>query len=162
MIPHEDKGHLRQPCGWLLGVARRGEFWYTMLAVAQETDLEDNSTKPLPGQVGGSLFGFASRRPTTRSPRDFPVPGSHCHARVGKLELLNLAGGFPAKRTLLITAIPRRQKTSHPNLDHETHPSTGSGQAKGHERREMLSCSKPPWTTTLQMARSWLEKRRKV
>jgi len=32
----------------------------------------------------------------------------------GKFELLNLAGGFPAKRTLLVTAISRCQKTSHP------------------------------------------------
>jgi hypothetical protein len=32
----------------------------------------------------------------------------------GKFEFLNLAGGFPAKRTLLVTAIPRCQKTSHP------------------------------------------------
>jgi hypothetical protein len=39
----------------------------------------------------------------------------------GKSELLNLAGGFPAKRTLLVIAIPRCQKTSHPNLNHETH-----------------------------------------
>jgi hypothetical protein len=35
--------------------------------------------------------------------------------RLGKFEFLNLAGGFPAKRTLLVTAIPRCQKTSHPN-----------------------------------------------
>jgi hypothetical protein len=34
--------------------------------------------------------------------------------RFGKFELLNVAGGFPAKRTLLVTAIPRCQKTSHP------------------------------------------------
>jgi len=32
----------------------------------------------------------------------------------GKFEFLNLAGGFPAKRTLLVTAIPRYQKTTHP------------------------------------------------
>ena len=32
----------------------------------------------------------------------------------GKFELLNLARGFPAKRTLLVTAISRYQKTSHP------------------------------------------------
>ena len=32
----------------------------------------------------------------------------------GKFELLNLAGRFPAKRTLLVTAISRYQKTSHP------------------------------------------------
>jgi hypothetical protein len=34
--------------------------------------------------------------------------------RLGKFELLNLAGGFPAKRTLLATAIPRYRKTTHP------------------------------------------------
>jgi hypothetical protein len=34
--------------------------------------------------------------------------------RLGKFELLNLAGSFPAKRTLLVTAIFRYQKTSHP------------------------------------------------
>jgi hypothetical protein len=33
--------------------------------------------------------------------------------RFGKFALLNLAGGFPAKRTLLVTAISRCQKTSH-------------------------------------------------
>ncbi len=32
----------------------------------------------------------------------------------GKFELLNVAGGLPAKRTLLVTAIPRCQKTIHP------------------------------------------------
>jgi len=32
----------------------------------------------------------------------------------GKSELLNLAGGFPVKRTPLVTAISCRQKTSHP------------------------------------------------
>jgi hypothetical protein len=31
----------------------------------------------------------------------------------GKFEFLNLVGGFPAKRTLLVTAISRCQKTSH-------------------------------------------------
>jgi hypothetical protein len=34
--------------------------------------------------------------------------------RLGKFELLNLAGGFPAKRTLFVTAISHPQKTSHP------------------------------------------------
>ena len=34
--------------------------------------------------------------------------------RLGKFELLNLAGGFPAKRTLLVTAISRCQETNHP------------------------------------------------
>jgi hypothetical protein len=34
--------------------------------------------------------------------------------RVGKFELLNVAGGFTAKRTLLVTAISRYQKTIHP------------------------------------------------
>jgi hypothetical protein len=33
---------------------------------------------------------------------------------LGKFELLNPAGGFPAKRTLLVTAISRCQKTTHP------------------------------------------------
>jgi hypothetical protein len=32
----------------------------------------------------------------------------------GKSEFLNLAGGLPAKRTLLITAISRCQKKTHP------------------------------------------------
>jgi hypothetical protein len=32
----------------------------------------------------------------------------------GKFELLNVAGGFPAKRTLLVMAISRCQKTTHP------------------------------------------------
>jgi hypothetical protein len=32
----------------------------------------------------------------------------------GKFELLNVAGGFPAKRPLLVTAISRYQKTIHP------------------------------------------------
>jgi hypothetical protein len=32
----------------------------------------------------------------------------------GKFELLNVAGGFPAKRTLLVTAISRYQKTINP------------------------------------------------
>jgi hypothetical protein len=32
----------------------------------------------------------------------------------GKFELSNLAGGFPAKRTLLVTATSRYQKTSPP------------------------------------------------
>ena len=31
------------------------------------------------------------------------------------MELLNLAGGFPVERTLLVTAISRYQKTVHPN-----------------------------------------------
>ena len=31
-----------------------------------------------------------------------------------KFELLNLAGGLPAKRTLLLTAISRYRKTTHP------------------------------------------------
>jgi len=34
--------------------------------------------------------------------------------KAGKFALLNLAGGFAAKRTLLVTAIPRYQKTNHP------------------------------------------------
>ena len=34
--------------------------------------------------------------------------------KAGKFELLNLAGGFPAKRTLLVTAVSRCRKTSHP------------------------------------------------
>ena len=34
--------------------------------------------------------------------------------RFGKFEFLNLAGGFPAKRTLLVTAISRCQETNHP------------------------------------------------
>jgi hypothetical protein len=33
--------------------------------------------------------------------------------RLGKFELLNLAGGFRAKRALLVTAILRYQKTTH-------------------------------------------------
>jgi hypothetical protein len=65
----------------------------------------------------------------------------------GRFEFLNLTGGFPAKRTLLGTAISRYQKTSHANLDHETHPSTGSGQAKGHEKRESLSWLSRPFVT---------------
>jgi hypothetical protein len=48
----------------------------------------------------------------------------------GGFELLNLAGGFPAKHTLLVTAIPSYQKTSHPNLNHETHPSLRQAQYK--------------------------------
>ena len=40
------------------------------------------------------------------------------------------AGGFPAKRTLLVTAISRYQKTSHPNLNHEKHPSLRQAQYK--------------------------------
>jgi hypothetical protein len=32
----------------------------------------------------------------------------------GRFELLNLTGGFPAKRMLLVTAISRCQKISHP------------------------------------------------
>jgi len=56
------------------------------------------------------------------------LPATAMH-EAGKLELLNLAGGFPARRTLLVTAISRCQKTSHPNLDHETHerPETPRG-----------------------------------
>jgi hypothetical protein len=53
--------------------------------------------------------------------------------RFGKFEFLNLAGGFPAKRTLLVVAIPRCQMTS---------PILTTKHAKGHERREMLS---GPW-----------------
>jgi hypothetical protein len=34
--------------------------------------------------------------------------------KAGRFELVNLAGGFPAKRTLLATAISRCQETSHP------------------------------------------------
>jgi hypothetical protein len=41
------------------------------------------------------------------------LPATAMH-EAGKFELLNLAGGFPAKRTLLVTAISRYQKTSHP------------------------------------------------
>jgi len=48
----------------------------------------------------------------------------------GKFELLNPAGGFPAKRTLLVTAISRYQKTSHPNSNHETHHSLRQAQYK--------------------------------
>jgi hypothetical protein len=33
--------------------------------------------------------------------------------KAGRFELLNVAGGFPAKRTLLVTAISRCQKSSH-------------------------------------------------
>jgi hypothetical protein len=48
------------------------------------------------------------------------LPATAMH-EAGKFELLNLTEGFPAKRTLLVTAISRCQKTSHPNLNHETH-----------------------------------------
>ena len=75
----------------------------------------------------------------------------------GKFELLNLAGGFPAKHTLLVTAISRCQKTSQPKKSAIKLPtmelpklttslfSQGQGavwttkHTKGHERREMLS-----------------------
>ena len=44
----------------------------------------------------------------------FPFLLATAMHEAGKFELLNLAGGFPAKRTLLVTVIYRYQKTSHP------------------------------------------------
>jgi len=117
--------------------------------------------------------------------------------KAGKFELLNLAGGFPAKRTLLVMAISRYRKTTHPRKPalklptmelakliqslfshrqwavwttrHTLRQAQGKRKAaKGAKCFRVFralsrrSCSKPPWTTTLQIARSWLEKRRKV
>jgi hypothetical protein len=50
---------------------------------------------------------------TSKKPSKFLLATAMHEA--GKFELLNVAGGFPAKRTLFVTAISRYQKTAHPN-----------------------------------------------
>jgi hypothetical protein len=67
----------------------------------------------------------------------------------GRFELLNLAGGFPAKRTLLVMAISRCQKTSHQFGPRNTRKATkGAKCFRVFRAVSRRSCSRPPCTTT--------------
>jgi hypothetical protein len=89
---------------------------------------------------------------TSKKPSKFLLATAMHEA--GKFELLNVAGGFPAKRTLLVTAISRCQKDNPPPKPrHQTahdgaaeadqivvQPATGAGRGKGGNMNQMCIC----------------------
>lgn len=99
----------------LFGCCQTGvvHIWFT-LSQPLKTSGDMHSLKKCGNQhFWASSWAFAARNASVSPTRNFE-PLKSANLFPPEFELLNLAGGFPAKRTLLVTAISRRQKTSHP------------------------------------------------
>ena len=78
--------------------------------------IDETRQQPSP-QLRPSASLLDAQPPSVQEAFQFPLATAMHEGgnpRFGKFELLNLAGGSPAKRTLLVTAISRCQKTTHP------------------------------------------------
>jgi hypothetical protein len=93
------------PCGTPNSIQKPNGWVQLFVSLTQGFRLHDATSPKRHTSIGELLVHVGKHSP----------PEHCCKQRgsAGRFEFLNLAGGFPAKRTLLVTAISHCQKTSH-------------------------------------------------